>query len=169
MRQPSQLSSTKSNLSRIWLTSFSSSIDSLRKLHRKASNFDASFDPRTEPTATRAVWDKIRDDLERGMGFHILNCGPEPIAVAEANIQQAFVDILNNEVIRPLVSLEVSQGLLVHMAPCSDNRTVRKGKGVQTRKQIEEDLNRSAASYADYAENAISKLQQEYFKKYHPR
>ncbi|KAI9433279.1 hypothetical protein H4582DRAFT_998078 [Lactarius indigo] len=71
-------------------------IDSLRKLHRKATIVDASFDPRAEPTTTRAAWDKVRDDLER-----------------EANTQQAFVDILDNDVIKPLTSLKASRELLV--------------------------------------------------------
>ncbi|KAF8273041.1 hypothetical protein EI94DRAFT_119251 [Lactarius quietus] len=107
-------------------------IDSLRKLHRKAKAVDVSFDPRTEPTTTRAGWDKIRDNLER-----------------EANIQQTFVDILDNDVIKPLVSLKERED--------------------QTRKRIEEDLKRSAANYANYAELTISRLQKEYFKRYHPR
>ncbi|KAH8997410.1 hypothetical protein EDB92DRAFT_1420868 [Lactarius akahatsu] len=107
-------------------------INSLRKLHRKAKTVDAAFDPRAEPTTTRATWDKIRDNLER-----------------EANTQQAFVDILDNDVIKPLTTLKETED--------------------QTRKRIEEDLNKSVANYADYAENTISKLQQAYFKKYHPR
>ena len=37
------------------------------------------------------------------------------------------------------------------------------------RKQMEEDLTKSASDYANLAENTISKLQQAYLKKYHPR
>ncbi|KAH9065848.1 Rho GTPase activation protein [Lactarius vividus] len=114
-------------------------INSLRELHRKAKTVDAAFDPRAEPTTTRATWDKIRDNLER--------------ATPEANTQQAFVDILDNDVIKPLTTLKAS--------PLETED--------QTRKRIEEDLNKSAANYADYAENTISKLQQAYFRKYHPR
>ncbi|KAI9456974.1 Rho GTPase activation protein, partial [Lactarius psammicola] len=53
---------------------------------------------------------------------------------------------------------------------CSDNRVVvwKKSKN-QTGKRIGEDLETSATKYADYAENTISKLQQEYLKRYHPR
>ncbi|KAF8265566.1 hypothetical protein EI94DRAFT_313647 [Lactarius quietus] len=40
-------------------------IHSLRKLYRKARTADASFDPRAEPTTTRAAWDNVRDSLER--------------------------------------------------------------------------------------------------------
>ncbi len=41
--------------------------------------------------------------------MHILNCDLEPTAVAEARTKQAFVDILDNDVIRPLTTLKVSQ------------------------------------------------------------
>ncbi|KAH9007776.1 Rho GTPase activation protein [Lactarius deliciosus] len=102
-------------------------IESLRNLHHKAKTVDSSFDPQAEPTTTRAAWEKVRDNLER-----------------EANTQQAFVDILDNDVIKPLITLK-------------------------TGKWIEEDLKESAAEYADHAENTVSKLQQAYFKKYHPR
>ncbi|KAH8996945.1 hypothetical protein EDB86DRAFT_953830 [Lactarius hatsudake] len=107
-------------------------IDSLRKLHRKATIVDTSFDPRAEPTTTRAAWDKVRDNLE-----------------GEADAQQAFVDILDNDVIKPLTNLKETED--------------------RTRKRVEEDLGESAAKYADHTENTILKLQQEYWKKYHPR
>ncbi|KAH9161827.1 hypothetical protein EDB89DRAFT_2080249 [Lactarius sanguifluus] len=113
-------------------------IDSLRKLHRKAKTVDASSDPRAEPTTTRVAWDKLRDNLEK-----------------EANTQQAFVDILDNDVIKPLESLKASQELLETKA--------------QRGKQIEEDLKESSARYADYAENTVSKLQEAYSKKSHPQ
>ncbi|KAH9014678.1 hypothetical protein EDB84DRAFT_1443744 [Lactarius hengduanensis] len=121
-------------------------IDSLRKLHRKAKTIDASFDPRAEPTTTRAAWDTVRDDLRR--------------AVAEASTQQAFVDILDNDVIKPLRTLK---GVLV--------LTIRSWKETkdETRKRIEEDLKGTAAKYADYAENTISKLQRAYLQKYYPQ
>ncbi|KAI9431836.1 Rho GTPase activation protein [Lactarius psammicola] len=124
-------------------------IDSLRKLHRKAIAVDASFDPRVGPTTTRAAWDKVRDNLDKGMNLHILNCGLGSIAAAEANTQQAFVDILDDDVIKPLRILKESK--------------------YETRNRIEEDLKRSAAKYADFAENTISKLQQSYLDKYNPR
>ncbi len=52
---------------------------------------------------------------------------------------------------------------------CSNDRTIRKESKDETRKWIEEDLEGSAAKYADHAEDTISKLQQAYLKKYHPR
>ncbi|KAH9041940.1 hypothetical protein EDB84DRAFT_1559530 [Lactarius hengduanensis] len=101
-------------------------IDSLRRLHHKAKTVDASsFDPGAEPTTTRAAWDKR----------------PKP--------SNCFVDILDNDVIKPLGVLKETKD--------------------ETRKRIEEDLKASAARYAEYAENRISKLQQAYFKKYHPQ
>ena len=51
------------------------------------------------------------------MHLHILNYGLELRSIGEANIQQAFVDILDNDVINPLVSLKASQGLFVHGQP----------------------------------------------------
>ncbi|KAI9445710.1 hypothetical protein BJY52DRAFT_1216594 [Lactarius psammicola] len=107
-------------------------IESLRKLHGKAKIVDASFDSRIEPTPTKAAWSNVRDSLE-GM----------------ARTQQAFVDVLDNDVIKPLITLKKSKD--------------------ETREQIEEDLKKSAAQYADHAENEIPKLQQAYLKKYHPQ
>ncbi|KAH9037697.1 hypothetical protein EDB84DRAFT_1560529 [Lactarius hengduanensis] len=109
-------------------------ISSLRKLHREATVVDAPFDPRAEPTTTRTAWDKVRDSLEG--------------VVAEAKTQQAFVDILDNDVIKPLATLKASQELS---------------------KRVEEGLEESAAKYADHAENTILKLQQAYLKKHNPR
>ncbi|KAI9433271.1 hypothetical protein H4582DRAFT_2101678 [Lactarius indigo] len=107
-------------------------ISSLRKLHREATAVDAPFDPRAEPSTTRAAWDKVRDSLE-----------------AEANTQQAFVDVLDNDVINPLTVLKETED--------------------QIRRRVEEGLEESAAKYADHAENTILKLQQAYLKKHHPR
>jgi len=107
-------------------------IDSLRQLHQKANVVDASFDPRSEPTTTRAAWDEVRDSLER-----------------DANTQQAFVDVLDNDVIKPLEVLKEIED--------------------RTRQRVEEDLEDSAVKYADHAENTIMKLQQAYSKKNNPR
>ncbi|KAH8986341.1 hypothetical protein EDB92DRAFT_2116474 [Lactarius akahatsu] len=123
-----------------YLAFFRESIHSLRNLHRKAKIVDSSFDLRAEPTTTRAAWDSVRDSLEK-----------------EANAQQAFVDVLDNDVIKPLVTLKASQECLVQ--EMQD----------ETRTRIEEDLQKSAAQYANHAENKISKLQQAYLKKYFPR
>ncbi|KAH9038036.1 hypothetical protein EDB83DRAFT_2524610 [Lactarius deliciosus] len=110
-------------------------INSLRKLHREATVVDAPFDPRAEPITTRTAWDKVRDSLE-----------------GEAKTQQAFVDILDNDVIKPLATLKASQEL-----------------SFWREKRIEEGLEESAAKYADHAENTILKLQQAYLKKHNPR
>jgi len=81
----------------------------LRELHRKATAVDTSFDARFEPTNTRGAWDKVRDNLENGMCSYILDRALEPTGVAEASTQQAFVDILDNDVIKPLKLMKVSQ------------------------------------------------------------
>ena len=51
----------------------------------------------------------MRDNLENGMHLDILNCGLEPTAFAEADAQQAFVDILDVSVIEPLAAFEVNE------------------------------------------------------------
>ncbi|KAH9024574.1 hypothetical protein EDB85DRAFT_2181507 [Lactarius pseudohatsudake] len=116
-------------------------IISLRKLHRKAQTVDAAFDPRAEPTNTRVAW-------ESG-GIQSETILTEPTSVAEASTQQAFVDILDNDVIKPLTTLKESED--------------------RTKNRIEEDLKRSATSYADHAENKVAKFQQAYLKKYYPQ
>ncbi|KAI9456988.1 hypothetical protein BJY52DRAFT_1187604 [Lactarius psammicola] len=105
-------------------------IDSLRKLHQKAYTVEASFGHFIEPTTTRAAWVNIRDNLDR-----------------VARTQQAFVEILDNDVIEPLVTLKKSKH--------------------ETRKRIEEGLKKSATEYADYAAITFSGLQQAYLKKYY--
>ncbi|KAF8269704.1 hypothetical protein EI94DRAFT_1724481 [Lactarius quietus] len=67
----------------------------------------------------------------------------------EASTQQTFVDMLDNGVISPLRALKESKD--------------------KARMRVEEDLMESAVKYADHAENTISKLQEAYLKKYHPR
>ena len=61
----------------------------------------------------RAAWDKTRDNLERGTRLHILKFSREPTAIAEADTQQTFVDILDKDVIEPLAALKVSQEYIV--------------------------------------------------------
>jgi hypothetical protein len=69
------------------------------------------------------------------MRLHILNYGLELRSIAEANIQQAFVDVLDNDVINPLVSLKASQGLFVYVdnlrmiGPSGRKREIRRESG----------------------------------------
>lgn len=51
----------------------------------------------------------MRDNLKNGMRLHSLDRVLELTGVPEANTQQAFVDILDNDVIKPLETLKVSQ------------------------------------------------------------
>jgi hypothetical protein len=80
LRHPSQLSFENSSYLVSGLISHSRSIDSLRKLHQHANVVDSSFDPRSEPTTTRAAWDEMRDSLERGtqLQFYSAHRGPSP-------------------------------------------------------------------------------------------
>ncbi|KAI9455781.1 hypothetical protein BJY52DRAFT_622458 [Lactarius psammicola] len=66
-------------------------VDSLRNLHLKAYVTDTSFDPRVEPTTTRAAWNKVRGNLER-----------------ESKARQAFVNTLDVDVLKPLTTLKES-------------------------------------------------------------
>lgn len=66
-------------------------IASLRRLHRKAKNVDASIDPGGEPTTTRTAWVKVRDNL-----------------AMDADARQGFIDTLANDVIKPLEELQRS-------------------------------------------------------------
>jgi hypothetical protein len=69
------------------------------------------------------------------MRLHILNYDLELRSIAEANVQQAFVDILDNDVINPLVSLKVSQGVFVHVdnlimiGPSGRKREIKRESG----------------------------------------
>ena len=50
----------------------------------------------------------MRDNLERGVHFHMSNSGLVPTAIAEVSTKEAFVDVLENYVIKPLGTLKVS-------------------------------------------------------------
>jgi hypothetical protein len=104
------------------------------------------------------------------MYLYILHCGLEFTCIAEANTQQTFVDILDNDVIKPLRTFKVSQEN--HRSggnPYANNWENRKGSTEETRMRIEDDLKESAAHYSDHVENKISKLQEAYLRKYHPQ
>ena len=106
-RQHSQSFSNKPNLP--GLISLLQSIESLRKLHHKAKTVDASIDPHAEPSTTRAAWNTLRDNLERGMCYAHFKLQLGRTGIAEANTQQAFVDILDNDVIEPLATFNVNK------------------------------------------------------------
>ena len=55
----------------------------------------------------------MRDNLERGTRERVLICDMMLTGVAEASTQQAFVDILDKDVIKPLQILKVSEKDLV--------------------------------------------------------
>ena len=89
-------------------------------------------------------------------------------SLTDADARQAFMDILANDVIRPLEILKVSKeeyllsaGIPVLIA--------RKDSNDKTREWTDKDLKISATCYADDAETTVSKLQQGYLSKYQPR
>jgi hypothetical protein len=45
---------------------FPDSIDSLKKLHRKAKSTDAYLEDKGELNTARSAWGEVRDNLERG-------------------------------------------------------------------------------------------------------
>jgi hypothetical protein len=55
----------------------------------------------------------VRDSIEKGMHLNILNFFPEPTAVTEANAKQAFVHILDVDVIEPLATFKVNEQDLI--------------------------------------------------------
>lgn len=62
-----RLSESLSARRRRMLANFSlHSIDSLWRLHHKAAAVDFFFDARLEPDTSRAAWNEIRDNVERG-------------------------------------------------------------------------------------------------------
>ena len=91
------------------------SVDSLRSLHLKAYVADTSFDPRTEPTTTRAAWNKVRGNLERGTHAYIADQKVECSNVAESKARQVFVNTLDVDILKPLTALKVSQGFLIRI------------------------------------------------------
>ncbi|KAJ7596701.1 hypothetical protein C8J56DRAFT_918113 [Mycena floridula] len=103
--------------------------DSLVKLHRKIKALDGASDDRAELSTTRAVWNEVRDNTER-----------------EAQARQAFLSVLSEEIIKPLVSLKEIQE--------------------RTRKRIKEDLKESEQAYTDYAEISLPKIKSRYTKKF---
>ncbi|CAL1696188.1 unnamed protein product [Somion occarium] len=67
-------------------------IDSLKKLHNKASTIDSYLDDRSEPSTSRNVWAEVRDNV-----------------ASELQGREAFVSALTADVINPLTSLKETQ------------------------------------------------------------
>jgi hypothetical protein len=102
----------------------------LWRLHHKAKTVDASFDPLAEPSTTRETWEKMRDNLEKGMPLNILNFDLEPTSIAEVNAKRAFVDILDNGIIKPLATFKVYENISF-VCPSDNRRPGRKQKMIQ--------------------------------------
>ena len=96
---------------------------------------DSSFDSRAEPTTTRAAWDEIRDNLERGTRSHILKkYRPRLTTITEASTREAFMNSLEVDVIKPLAALKASLKLLVgggftNIGTCERKQKIRLESG----------------------------------------
>ncbi len=88
------------------------SIDSLSKLHLKATAIDSYFDARIEPDTSRATWNEVRDNVERGTSQHNLQGELRLTIVLETQARQAFLNTLIVDIINPLTALKASDELL---------------------------------------------------------
>jgi len=79
------------------------------------------------------------------------------------------MDILDNDVIKPLIRFKVSQEHIVRVDTPVLMIAICKETSNETRKQTRKDLRESAAKYADHAEKEVSKLQREYLRRFYPQ
>ena len=106
----------------------SHSIDSLWKLHHKATAIDTYFDARIEPDTSRAAWSEVRDNEERGMGQHNYQQGLKLISVLETHARQAFLITLTVDIINPLTELKVNDAFLAGLGTLDSYLSKRKRK-----------------------------------------
>jgi hypothetical protein len=106
----------------------SHSIDSLWKLHHKATSIDTYFDARIEPDTSRAAWSDVRDNVERGTSHHNLQQDPKLISDLETQARQAFLNTLTVDIINPLTALKVNDAFLAGLGILDSNLSKRKRK-----------------------------------------
>jgi hypothetical protein len=106
----------------------SHSIDSLWKLHHKATAIDTYFDARIEPDTSRTAWNEVRDNVERGTSQHNLQQDLRLISVPETQARQAFLNTLTIDIINPLTALKVDDALLAGLGIPDSNPCKRKRK-----------------------------------------
>lgn len=97
------------------------SIDSLWKLHHKATAIDTYYDARIEPDTSRTAWNEVRDNVERGMNQHNLQQDLGFTSVLETQARQAFLNTLTIDIINPLTALKVSDGILAGLGIVGSN------------------------------------------------
>jgi hypothetical protein len=97
------------------------SIDSLWKLHHKATAIDTYFDVRIEPDTSRAAWSDVRDNVERGTSQHHLQQDLKLISVLETQARQAFLNTLTVDIINPLTALKVNDAVLAGLGILDSN------------------------------------------------
>ena len=96
----------------MWANFLLHSIDSLWKLHHRAAAVDSFFDARLEPDTSRAAWNEIRDNVERGAIQHGSRQDLRLTSVLETQARQAFLNTLTLDIINPLTALKVRDALL---------------------------------------------------------
>lgn len=106
----------------------SHSIDSLWKLHHKATAIDTYYDARIEPDTSRTAWNEVRDNVERGTNQHNLEQDLKLISVPETQARQAFLNTLTIDIINPLTALKVGDALLAGLGILDSNLSKRKHK-----------------------------------------
>lgn len=106
----------------------SHSIESLCKLHYKATTIDTYFDARIEPDTSRTAWNEVRDNVERGTSQHNLQQDLRLICVLETQARQAFLNTLTIDIINPLTALKVNDALLAGLGFLDSNLYKRKRK-----------------------------------------
>jgi hypothetical protein len=104
------------------------SIDSLSKLHHKATAIDSYFDARIEPDTSRATWNEVRDNVERGTSQHNLQRELRLTIVLETQAREAFLNTLTVDIINPLTTLKASDELLAGLGILGSNLFKRKRK-----------------------------------------
>jgi len=141
----------------------SHSIDSLWKLHHKATAIDNYYDARIEPDTSRAAWNEVRDNVERGTPT-------QPTARFEAHIcsrnssSAGIPEHADDRYHKPSYCTK-GKRCTSRWIGYSGLLPIQKETQDRTRKRIKEDLKDSASDHADYAENTLPKLKRAYIKK----
>ena len=104
------------------------SINSLWKLHHRAAAVDTFFDARLEPDTSRAAWNEIRDNVERGAIQHDSWQDLRLTSVLETQARQAFLNTLTLDIINPLTALKVRYDILARLGILGSNLSERKRK-----------------------------------------
>lgn len=103
------------------------SVDSLRKLHRKIKTVDAQLEERGDLSTIRSAWGEVVDNVDRGTlvsryAARAITSETTPSAL-EAQARQALCATLSTDVIVPLTSLKVRSSSLFVPPPLNQHAT----------------------------------------------